>query len=242
MKITHALLILVSAASFSACEDKKEDGSYSYEINGCKTGAQSYSSKDELCSKLKNDSLNNGCARSARRERFNQECGGQNFDAAPARTAPAAEPSTPVVVNGSSFSGSYSYEHNGCATGQHDYNSRSELCSMLQNEDLNHGCASDERKNEYKKQCTDGGSASNGQPSSPEGEPSLPSEPAQPGNGAGNVPGDLSGGGEMPSAECLALLQSFTSAESACAALKSGAMLKVCPKEVIDGMAIEGCN
>ncbi len=50
--------------------------SYSYEFNdqGCKTGKQSFATKDEYCSGLLDDERNNNCARSDREITYNDQC------------------------------------------------------------------------------------------------------------------------------------------------------------------------
>jgi hypothetical protein len=58
---------------------KKEELSYSYEYNGCQTGTQTFSSQEDLCNGLKDDSRNKHCARNLRYERFKNECPGMSW-------------------------------------------------------------------------------------------------------------------------------------------------------------------
>jgi hypothetical protein len=64
-------LVLVLAAS--ACGDSKKF-TYDYNVNGCKTGEQTFDSKEAYCAGLKNDALNNGCAASMRQQTFQADC------------------------------------------------------------------------------------------------------------------------------------------------------------------------
>lgn len=45
--------------------------SYQINVNGCDTGKHTFSSEAEYCAGLRNDELNNFCATSVRRERYN---------------------------------------------------------------------------------------------------------------------------------------------------------------------------
>jgi hypothetical protein len=49
---------------------------YTITENECPTGTHSFSSQSELCSALQSDSLNNNCAYSMRKEKFQNECPG----------------------------------------------------------------------------------------------------------------------------------------------------------------------
>lgn len=49
---------------------KKEDLTYRFSVNGCDTGEQKSTSKDEFCGKLRNDQLNNFCAKDLREKEF----------------------------------------------------------------------------------------------------------------------------------------------------------------------------
>lgn len=70
----------VVALALSACGDaNSENFQYEYEVNGCKTGAHSFDSKQSYCEGLKDDSLNNGCAYSIRKEEFRRQCSGQSW-------------------------------------------------------------------------------------------------------------------------------------------------------------------
>lgn len=71
------LSLVLSVFLFAACGSSK-DSSYSYELeqNGCKTGSQSFDSKDAYCAGLKDDRLNKNCAYSLRKSEFEQNCSG----------------------------------------------------------------------------------------------------------------------------------------------------------------------
>lgn len=47
---------------------------YTIKVNGCSTGQQTFCSKTAYCAGLKDDVLNNGCAKSEREERYNKQC------------------------------------------------------------------------------------------------------------------------------------------------------------------------
>ena len=51
------------------------------------------------------------------------------------------------------FQRSYSYEEDGCKTGEHVFYSLTDYCEGLKNEELNHGCAKDLRDAEYRLSC-----------------------------------------------------------------------------------------
>lgn len=59
-------------------EDKNETQSLSYELeeNGCNTGKHEFSSRESYCTGLRNNTLNNGCAYSLRKDRYRAECSG----------------------------------------------------------------------------------------------------------------------------------------------------------------------
>jgi hypothetical protein len=49
----------------------------------------------------------------------------------------------------------YSFTENGCETGEHSFGSKEEMCTALQNEDLNNTCAPGSREDYFKSQaCT----------------------------------------------------------------------------------------
>jgi hypothetical protein len=72
-------LLALSTLALSSCgkeESKVEQFKYNLTENGCSTGDQSASSKEEMCNLLKSRSANNGCAFSLRKQKFEQEgCG-----------------------------------------------------------------------------------------------------------------------------------------------------------------------
>jgi hypothetical protein len=53
-----------------------------------------------------------------------------------------------------STSYSYSFESNGCKTGQHSFDSEKNYCEALLNEELNNGCAKEMRIERYKRECS----------------------------------------------------------------------------------------
>jgi hypothetical protein len=65
--------LLISFFLISGCgssESKDESYKYRFTENGCDTGEQRFSSKQDYCGALKNDSLNNGCAATTRAKTF----------------------------------------------------------------------------------------------------------------------------------------------------------------------------
>jgi uncharacterized lipoprotein YehR (DUF1307 family) len=66
------VLYMIVFLSLTACgKEEKEDLTYRFNENGCDTGEQKSASKDEYCSKLRDDSLNKFCAKSLREKEFN---------------------------------------------------------------------------------------------------------------------------------------------------------------------------
>lgn len=66
---------LLSTALLAGC-GHHEDLKYDFTENGCDTGEHKADSKDQYCSMLKDDSLNNGCAADLRaQEVSSQSCG-----------------------------------------------------------------------------------------------------------------------------------------------------------------------
>lgn len=76
-------LFFVASLSLSACQlDFKKDQkssseslSYDFTLNGCATGKHTFSSKDEYCKGLTNESLNKSCALQLRKDLYEQKCG-----------------------------------------------------------------------------------------------------------------------------------------------------------------------
>ena len=66
-------LLFVAVALLGCGEDKF---TYSYEVNGCKTGEHSFKTKEEYCKALQDNALNNNCALSTRQSTFKNECSG----------------------------------------------------------------------------------------------------------------------------------------------------------------------
>lgn len=81
MRFVVLAFLLVSGLSFSACDKKDEDKSYSYEFesNGCKTGRHSFGSVGEMCEALQDENLNRGCALGLRIDYFDESCGEAEF-------------------------------------------------------------------------------------------------------------------------------------------------------------------
>jgi len=76
------LLILSAFLMFSfSCKSSSERESinevnleYEFELRGCSTGKQTFSSVDQLCQGVLNDLLNNGCAPALRADYYNRNC------------------------------------------------------------------------------------------------------------------------------------------------------------------------
>ena len=91
LKFTLLLFLsILTLASFSACDLSKLTAgllkaqststnlTYNYTAeNGCSTGEHTFYSNEQLCDGLKNDSLNNYCALSLRRSRYQTDCAGR---------------------------------------------------------------------------------------------------------------------------------------------------------------------
>jgi hypothetical protein len=87
-----AVLVLASALALSACylevaghkvlggDNKSTSINYELTENGCATGKHEFSSHDDYCAGLKNDSLNNFCAIGMRYEKFKQDCGDKTWN------------------------------------------------------------------------------------------------------------------------------------------------------------------
>ena len=69
-------MILSTVFLLAACSKKEETQkiSYDYTENSCPTGRHEFESQEALCDGLKNDSLNNNCARNLRYQEFKQKC------------------------------------------------------------------------------------------------------------------------------------------------------------------------
>lgn len=75
MNLNSLLLAIASLCLLNACSLKEESKSYSYDfnVNGCPT-KQSFSDHGSYCQGLKNEALNNGCARELREKTFEANC------------------------------------------------------------------------------------------------------------------------------------------------------------------------
>lgn len=70
------LLILTLATIALASCGKKEEFKYNLTENECSTGEQTLDSKDAMCTRLRDDGANKGCAYSLRKQKFESEgCG-----------------------------------------------------------------------------------------------------------------------------------------------------------------------
>lgn len=68
--ITAALALTLAACG------KKEEYKYELSENGCSTGKQELESKADMCTRLKDNGANNGCAYTLRKQKFEQDgCG-----------------------------------------------------------------------------------------------------------------------------------------------------------------------
>ena len=75
MNKSNILLVALSTLLLSCNVDVKEESksakyTYKFDVNKCPTGEQNFSSFESYCAGLKNEQLNNGCARTMRREQF----------------------------------------------------------------------------------------------------------------------------------------------------------------------------
>jgi hypothetical protein len=77
------ILGTVSTLSLAACNaslgEKKETYSYKYTVGQCTTEQHSFKSKADLCSGLKDDAANKGCAHQERLERYKTDCDPNGF-------------------------------------------------------------------------------------------------------------------------------------------------------------------
>jgi hypothetical protein len=75
--LATSLLFLAACGSDNDIHAGSESLSYSFDLNGCKTGQQTFDSKDAMCAGLKDDARNNGCAYSMRKDEFERRgCSG----------------------------------------------------------------------------------------------------------------------------------------------------------------------
>ena len=85
------LILLLLGSCFSSCHSSVTDSllnntknqaqtlQYNLTENGCSTGDKTFSSLDELCQGLRNDSFNNNCAQSLRFQKFQNDCPGRSW-------------------------------------------------------------------------------------------------------------------------------------------------------------------
>lgn len=69
-----AFLPLSSCGTSYKNERTNEDYTYSYSLNGCSTGQQSFTSKRDLCSGLLDEGRNKECAQASRYEQYQAQC------------------------------------------------------------------------------------------------------------------------------------------------------------------------
>lgn len=157
LKISLIAVLMIFA---SACqkdfkeESKTSDLSYQFNVNGCDTGKISYSSDGDLCNKLKDDSLNKGCAYNQRLEMFNQRCGGQAWVNSNFNYPPTTNFNPPSNNNPPSTTiSTYKFTQNGCSTGVISHQGGHDLCEKLQNDELNNFCAQEKRYDFFKSRC-----------------------------------------------------------------------------------------
>ncbi|MFZ3230288.1 MAG: hypothetical protein WA160_08790 [Pseudobdellovibrio sp.] len=83
IQLAALVLLFTSCMPKSATDailNQKSSG-YTYDLteNGCPTGEHSFSSLESMCDGLKNDSLNNFCARNLRYSKFQSDCPGRTW-------------------------------------------------------------------------------------------------------------------------------------------------------------------
>ena len=104
---------------------------YKFSVNDCSTGEHTFDSKNAYCAALTDENLNRNCAQAERQDFHTKNCG---------------DISTTQVATASVESRfSYKFENNGCSTGEHFFNSKSDYCASLKDDDLNRQCAPLER-------------------------------------------------------------------------------------------------
>lgn len=62
-------------------------------------------------------------------------------------------PGVDTSTNNKNESFKYNLSYNGCSTGEQSFNSRSEMCTGLQNNKLNNYCALDLRRIHFENEC-----------------------------------------------------------------------------------------
>lgn len=66
-------------SSPNSSTSKEESFTYEFQLNGCSTAKHQFSSQEEMCISLQNDTLNNSCASDLRREHFQKFCPNQTY-------------------------------------------------------------------------------------------------------------------------------------------------------------------
>ena len=72
--------------------NRSESFSYELTLNGCSTGRQTFSSREAMCSALRDDGRNRDCARSLREDHFKKNCPGQTWEEPAPVPAPQPNP------------------------------------------------------------------------------------------------------------------------------------------------------
>lgn len=98
-KMIRSLLIVSGSVLLASCQlfhrgsdsDKNPEAvttfSYSFDENGCKTGQQTFTSREDMCRGLLDDERNQNCARGLREERYKSACGPLESDTVPEPTS-----------------------------------------------------------------------------------------------------------------------------------------------------------
>lgn len=78
--LVFCLILITADLFFTSCnikpEDLVENFSYQYSEAFCETGYHSFNTLNAYCEALRNDVLNNGCARAQRQDAFYNRCSG----------------------------------------------------------------------------------------------------------------------------------------------------------------------
>lgn len=158
--------LALSALAMAACSSDNSNvkDSYSFESNGCATGKHEFSGssqnevRNQLCAALTNSELNQYCAYDLRRSHFEQKCPGMDWDIVKTNNASQIA-GVPTRLDTSSVSRSYSFELNGCPTGEHRFTGESveevtqKMCAALKDDELNNNCAEAMRKDHFEENC-----------------------------------------------------------------------------------------
>ena len=135
---------------------------YSYSVNGCKTGSRTATSAKGYCENLASNKLNNYCAQAIREDAFKKaDCASMGvewnpIDAEGTVPTAVADPATPSQIPDLSDSApvgyTYSMSENGCETGSHTAPTKKGYCENLANDSLNQDCARGLRRQVFDKE------------------------------------------------------------------------------------------